>query len=580
MTIQVSLVSNCDDAVVLWKIPASIPDCWGFAIEKEMKDEKKGVVRTTLDNRMGFERDKPRIGEHRPSTQWPFQRFWWADFTANVGQTVRYRVIPMAHTGGKLQALMSDASDWTDWATLSGGTQDGMSSFFNRGMLISQFMSRYLEDLRVKQGLTTTREALTAFKDSLKNHEEPIRIFLSGELRLALLDLLQTASRKKQHVYAALYELDDDELVSALCALGARAHVVLANGSIQAKKGEGAANARRRDQNKEARARLEKAKVDLHGRFISPGALGHNKFLVIADSKNKPMAVWTGSTNWTGTGLCTQTNNGFLVKDGEAAAQYRDQWIRLRDAKNEFPASLVDANNLPAEFSVGKSKGRIWFSRTTKQVDLAAINDVLNNAKEGVLFLMFQPGNQGPLGTIRTLQNGRKRLYIKGVVSTLPKNDESQVTVKAVNSSKSVSSTLDVVQPQGAHPFANWAATVKRNEFLTKQGGVIGFAIIHSKLIVVDPFTNPVVITGSHNFSANASKKNDENFVIIEGNKELAMHYASHILSVYHHYRWQAYVNNRQAKGSSPTGYLQEIDAWQAPQLKGDGAREMDFWVR
>lgn len=33
--------------------------------------------------------------------------------------------------------------------------------------------------------------------------------------------------------------------------------------------------------------------------------------------------------------------------------------------------------------------------------------------------------------------------------------------------------------------------------FLTMQGGVIGFAIVHSKVIVIAPFTSPVVITGS-----------------------------------------------------------------------------------
>jgi hypothetical protein len=71
-----------------------------------------------------------------------------------------------------------------------------------------------------------------------------------------------------------------------LCTLGARAHVVLANGSIKAKPGEHAADARARDENATARAKLLAAGVDVgeHDRFISPGALGHNKFLVRTDS--------------------------------------------------------------------------------------------------------------------------------------------------------------------------------------------------------------------------------------------------------------------------------------------------------
>jgi phosphatidylserine/phosphatidylglycerophosphate/cardiolipin synthase-like enzyme len=59
----------------------------------------------------------------------------------------------------------------------------------------------------------------------------------------------------------------------------------------------------------------------------------------------------------------------------------------------------------------------------------------------------------------------------------------------------------------------------------------IGHAIIHSKIIVIDPFfPNCTVITGSHNFSLSASGKNDENFVIIKNATELADAYAVNIL--------------------------------------------------
>ena len=42
-----------------------------------------------------------------------------------------------------------------------------------------------------------------------------------------------------------------------------------------------------------------------------------------------------------------------------------------------------------------------------------------------------------------------------------------------------------------------------------------------------DPFSdNPIVVTGSHNFSHSASAANDENFIVIRGHKKIAMHYA------------------------------------------------------
>jgi phosphatidylserine/phosphatidylglycerophosphate/cardiolipin synthase-like enzyme len=330
-------------------------------------------------------------------------------------------------------------------------------------------------------------------------------------LRTRLLELLAEAQKSGQHIFGALYELDDDELVKALGALGPRAHIVLANGSIESKKGVPAAEARKLDQNKPARA-------------------------------------------------------------------------ALRKAKSAFPASLVDANSTPAPVKKGKSASDIWFSRTRQKVDLAALDEVLDSAKEGILFLMFQPGGSATLGTVRKLQQQKKTLYVKGVVSTLPAaaaDDERAVSVEIHGATGKPRIDLDVVQPQGIRtPFASWAATVTRNEFITREGGVIGFAIVHSKLIVVDPCTHPVVVTGSHNFSASTSEKNDENFMIVRGNEELARHYAAHILSVYQHYRWLAYVNDLQGKGKSPDGFLRENDRWQDAQLKGAARRELDFWAR
>ena len=584
MTVKTSLLVNCDDALLFWSVAAPISGCLGFAIERERKLADGTVKAEVLDNRMGFKADKPKLGEHRPSTRWPFQRLWWTDHDVNFGDTVRYRVTPVVKDGNKLTPLVSERSAWTPWATLAGGKKDGYASFFNRGLVISQFMARYLERLRVAKGLATRKDALKAFKDSLGEHELPIRKFLSGALRTEMLALLADAKDKGKQVYGALYELADDELVDALCALGSNASVVLANGSITKLKTETTSEARQRDQNLDARKALNAAGVVVHDRFISPGALGHNKFLVLCNKTGKPEAVWTGSTNWTSTGLCTQSNNGLLVRHRGFAQEYFDQWERLRDAGSTFPKDLVNSNSTAKLVKTNRSSADIWFSRTKSKVDLQAIDEAINGAKDGVLFLMFQPGGSGALKTVRDLAKAKPALYVRGVVSTLPRdasNDESGVTVDVQADTTKRAMTLDVVQPRGVNALANWAATVARNEFLTLQGGVIGFAIVHSKVIVIDPFTDPVVITGSHNFSGNASTANDENFVIVRGNKELAASYAAHIMGVYDHYRWLALLGERQTmKGTkSLTGYLAETDVWLDRKLKS-AARELKFWLR
>jgi phosphatidylserine/phosphatidylglycerophosphate/cardiolipin synthase-like enzyme len=80
-----------------------------------------------------------------------------------------------------------------------------------------------------------------------------------------------------------------------------------------------------------------------------------------------------------------------------------------------------------------------------------------------------------------------------------------------------------------------------------------GFAIIHDKIIVIDPFDedNCTVVTGSHNFGNQASYNNDENLVMITGNKKLAMAYTTHVLDVYDHFAWRWSVRNGYPKADA-----------------------------
>jgi phosphatidylserine/phosphatidylglycerophosphate/cardiolipin synthase-like enzyme len=102
----------------------------------------------------------------------------------------------------------------------------------------------------------------------------------------------------------------------------------------------------------------------------------------------------------------------------------------------------------------------------------------------------------------------------------------------------------------------------------------VGHAIIHSKVIVIDPFSpDPTVITGSHNFSASTSSKNDENFIVVHGDRALAESYAVNVIAAWQHYRWRAYLTN----ADKPFDGLKDDDAWMAPMLAAN-RRELQFW--
>jgi len=89
--IKIAVYTNSDDAFVAWAPSAAIPGCRGFLLERGRKTGAGQKVEI-VENRVGFKKDKPKSGDHKPSSEWPFQRFTWTDHAADVGNQVRYRV--------------------------------------------------------------------------------------------------------------------------------------------------------------------------------------------------------------------------------------------------------------------------------------------------------------------------------------------------------------------------------------------------------------------------------------------------------------------------------------------------------
>lgn len=570
--IQAKLYYNGDDCFLAWSMPRT-QDCWGFAIHRDMTTAGGKHFSGLLHNRTGFEGDDNPPNSHKPSDQWPFQRYTWTDHGVNDGDTVTYTISPVMKTATGLDVDSNNKATVGPVKIASSG--DGkIWAYFNRGVVLSQFMAKRL-------GPDWTKSDLAKLKKELEKNDNDLRKFLMGQLGKELVALLDQAKKGKWHVYAALYELDDDELIARLQNLGAKAHLVLSNGSKK-KKGE--------DGNAQAAGELEGV-VDLNRRMLWSEGLGHNKFVVFAKTASTPFMVWTGSTNWAMTGLCTQLNNGILIQDAALAKVYLKQWKLLRDdtrigkggKKMHFGEALMRSNDEPKRDSGGKRTA--WFTRTSAGQEMAAIADLINNhAKHAILFLMFEPGNAGLLQVIQArlspaAETSNQELYIHGVVNTLkPAAQGEDVHVELVSRGSNTPFDLRVVQPEGVkRGLAQWAAEVTRQDFLMGQGGVIGHAIIHSKIIVIDPFTDPIIITGSHNFSTSASTKNDENLLIIKGNKALAERYAVNIMATYQHYRWRAYWQECAQKHKTPWDGLKKSDAWQKKDAAHD--KELEFWV-
>jgi phosphatidylserine/phosphatidylglycerophosphate/cardiolipin synthase-like enzyme len=90
---------------------------------------------------------------------------------------------------------------------------------------------------------------------------------------------------------------------------------------------------------------------------------------------------------------------------------------------------------------------------------------------------------------------------------------------------------------------------------------------VHSKFLLMDPLGDePLVVTGSANFSKASTNDNDENMIIVLGDKRVADIYFTEFNRLFNHYYFRSVTEALSQNGQSPnTGeslFLAETDAW------------------
>ena len=551
MAISIKAYANADDVLIAWE-----PDNWpaglvGFQLER--KDQKTGTA-SLINNRIPPKPGQAAVAAGGISSALsPIRRCIWTDHGVTATDQLCYRVTGMNDDGqGGFVPDAGSASAWTKPTLVTGDMGDGLQAYFNRGTLMSQVVSRFVKgDVSV--------DSLRAFVKELADPGFAARRYLAGDARSQMLEFLADADRRGSSIYAAIYEINDKELVQGLTPFGDRGHILIGNGSatqdwVAPTLDQAGFEVKHRD-------------LSHHGRS-SPSV--HNKFVVEVTSDGQPVRVLTGSTNWTVTGLCTQLNNVLLLQRPVIAKHYRDQWDALVAAGDDMTADLK-ASNAQA---TSDDDIELFFAATKDGPEMDAVKTLIEGAKQGVLSLMFMPGNSPLLEAILKQAQG-DQLYVRGVVSSVRATGDDIVRVgsqviKSGEDPKSFHRNVEVPEGVPADNKPSWAeAEFPVQEFMA--AGLI--AIVHSKVIVIDPFSpDCIVVTGSHNFSESASEKNDENLVIIKGNQKLAQAYAVHINGVYDGYSWRAFLE----EGGHPDDIYKPITDW---QLGGSRHAELAFWM-
>jgi hypothetical protein len=311
-----------------------------------------------------------------------------------------------------------------------------------------------------------------------------------------------------------------------------------------------------------------------------------------------------------------------------AAPNSAKQGKMIRAENQEKPKSRTLDNG---------SAGHVWFSPNTKQptvpkknavrpVDLAEVYKRMDDAKKAIMFLVFMPGRSGVhniIGEAATIAGAERTGKSDGESLRLAKRltsiaDKGRFVMGAISDPTAMpdykppaKGTAEKGRIKLPPPAIWWpggdeskvalirAAAVRipfgnlRPELLTA-----GHAIIHDKIIVIDPLdeNDCTVITGSHNlgYGYKASYCNDENLLIITGNRDLAISYAVHVIDLYEHYLMCARLEQKIRKDimdgklksydqaaahSVPHGLLTLGDDWQQRHLENKAQSSMAYFL-
>ena len=234
-----------------------------------------------------------------------------------------------------------------------------------------------------------------------------------------------------------------------------------------------------------------------------------------------------------------------------------------------------------------------WFSPNTPKLrssatknekrpaDMADVVSAISGAKHAILFLAFYPGSPNVAQWAADAQARNKALFVRGCVTNPSASESFYYELHGVTPPRKVKGQKNPRKEDLRVVAAQALSASSAPPSWLKEILKIGFAIVHDKVVVIDPFSkDSVVITGSHNLGHKASFNNDENLVIIRGNRPLAEAYASHVLDVYDHFSWRVVQNDPKMKGD---GLLKKKpDDWQDSYFNADGTirvAQLRFWL-
>jgi phosphatidylserine/phosphatidylglycerophosphate/cardiolipin synthase-like enzyme len=517
----------------------------GFAIRRTEYNGSTKVEAYTMRSIKRF-KDKDKglpPGTPVPTDEHPLQTFQWGDYTARPDHKYEYQVVPMYGEpklleGDKANTVTIKVKTEPEISTPAAAASSGVRHdiFTNRGVIGSQHYAR---------------EFKNAVPDA-DDPDSPEMKWLSRGLFEALMSFIRLAEDHRFALRAALYEFHYQPVANAFASrveAGADVKIVFDDES---------------GYKVDNRLTIENAGLDAAGaaipRTVSEG-IRHNKFIILLKN-NKPIAVWTGSTNISAGGIFGHSNVGHIVWDEIVASAYLQYWENL--AKNLTPTKLRPLNQSISPLPSGKipqnSVVPVFSARDAKDNSdtLQWYADRMNEAKKIICF---------------TVAFNLDKVFQDVIAQD---NDVLRYIVKDddLGQGEILGQDRDVLFAAGGYLDKDWLAN-----FLGERGNPLNTNdYIHTKFMLVDPLGNdPLVVTGSANFSHPSQRINDENMLVIRGDTRVADIYFGEFMRIFdHHYaRYLVKKLRNSNESNSDAGYLKEKpEEWIRSHFIKDGYKE------
>jgi phosphatidylserine/phosphatidylglycerophosphate/cardiolipin synthase-like enzyme len=480
----------------------------GFGIQRTRLSDGE---RIWLRGNKRFPGIEPTGFEDASSHEHPFQAFQWADYSAEPGERYRYRVIPLFGPPGALTD--GPATSVTIDTEPLAGTQHDVH--WNRGAIASQaFVRRF-------PGKTLDEAGAPAYE------------WLARDLLPALLEFITSASDASYSLRAAIYELRWPAVLAAFRT----AHLAGADVRILY-------HAKADDTGADNEAEIEAAKVKSLCVPRRNAKLMHNKFIVLSRN-GAPVAVWTGSTNFSRNALHGQLNVGHVIHDPGLAQRFLDYWEELRadPTPGEMRNRVGAINPLPPPDELDRYTP-VFSPRHGRTVFDWWIGYA---SRMKPLFMTFPFGIVKDFRPVFDKKDGILRF---GLLDKYVNGGNAASRQAAIAEIERIRRHANIGMALGNRIFVDWI-----DGWHEEHGGIgVNVNWIHTKFMLIDPLgSKPVTLTGSANWSEPSVTDNDENVLVIRGDTRVADIYFGEFMRLFAHHRFRESVKRHLDEIGTPS---------------------------